>query len=155
MLAALAGRFFKTKIRFNANDRKQAYATVAGLPMDLFIEARPFDDAWPHVDVQSEVTSLPGPRLLQESSCMRVVQVLPKVPGSAYNTSLQRVAVYKWQGHEAQNRALEGDEVALRVCAPEQWVHMKGGALPRSADFSPAPTVQFMCGTQTNWLLWP
>ena len=53
------------------------------------------------------------------------------------------------QGPDAQNRALEGDEVALRVRAPEQWVHMKGGALPRSSDFAPPPTVQFMCVPET------
>ena len=49
------------------------------------------------------------------------------------------------QGPEAVNRAVEGDEVALRVLAPEQWAHLKNGTLPCSADFFPAATVQFTC----------
>lgn len=42
------------------------------------------------------------------------------------------------QGPAWQNRAIEGDVVALRILPPEEWVHMKGGALPRSADFAAA-----------------
>lgn len=49
------------------------------------------------------------------------------------------------QGLEALNQAIEGDEVVLRILSLEQWVHLKDGALPRSADFAPAPTVQFTC----------
>ncbi len=49
------------------------------------------------------------------------------------------------QGLEAVNRTVEGDEVALRVLAPEQWAHLKNGTLPCSADFATAATVQFTC----------
>ena len=64
------------------------------------------------------------------------------------------------QGPEAVNRAVEGDEVALRVFAPEQWAHLKNGTLPCSADFAPAPTVQFTCepcacSLSCNWRLHP
>lgn len=50
------------------------------------------------------------------------------------------------QGAAYQNRAIEGDVVALSILPPEEWLHMKGGALPRSADFAPVPppAAQFM-----------
>lgn len=38
----------------------------------------------------------------------------------------------------AQNRAVDGDEVALRVLPPSQWHHMRGGALP-SGDLLAVP----------------
>ena len=46
------------------------------------------------------------------------------------------------QGPACQNRAIEGDVVALRILQPEQWVHMKGFGLPRSADFAAAVTAR-------------
>jgi hypothetical protein len=38
----------------------------------------------------------------------------------------------------AQNRAVDGDTVALRVLPPSQWHHMRGGALP-SGELLAAP----------------
>lgn len=38
----------------------------------------------------------------------------------------------------AQNRAIDGDEVALHVLPPAQWHHMRGGALP-SGDLLAVP----------------
>lgn len=36
----------------------------------------------------------------------------------------------------AQNRAVDGDEVALHILPPAQWHHMRGGALPSGDLFS-------------------
>ncbi len=158
---ASAGLVFKAGIRFNATDRSQAFASVDGVTSDILIKVCECCCFSTHAMCQlhstvSDVLALTGLQLMRRivlsamwrlKDCWRML-----CPGHTCRAPCSAVSP---QG-PAQNRAVDGDEVALQILPPSQWHHMRGGVLP-SGDLLAVPASDppshFRSPGHSGWVL--
>lgn len=131
LLVACTGNVFQATLRVNAADRSQAFVSVNGLTSDVLVKVRGVNNYYPVSETLDSGTCCQG---MQQGVKTRSTAGTLNPISSTQRSICTRRAQHRQlslppQGL-AQNRAVDGDEVALQILPPAQWRHMRGGVLP-------------------------
>lgn len=149
------GALFRAAFRTNPSDRSQGYCSLPGLPTDVFVRVGGWVGGWQVGDDCESWLAVwllapastcgaapfylapPTPEAAAEQGSGGLCHLPPPVPCPPIHPS----TCFKMQGLKQQNRAVEGDQVAIRILPPTEWYQLssakaaaQGAAAARGAQ---------------------